>query len=81
MATPKKSGAKRNKNNSTGYHGVTKDSKGRYVAQIYHNHKTTRIGVFPATKIGLIQAAQAYDAKAVEIHGDKAKLNFPPKSA
>lgn len=77
MSTPKKSSAKINKNNSTGYHGITTDSKGRYVAQIYHNHKTTRIGVFPATNAGLIEAAKAYDAQAVKIHGDKAKLNFP----
>ena len=33
------------------------------------------IGVFK----NAIEAAQAYDAKAPEIHGEKAKLNFPIK--
>lgn len=73
MATAPKSKAKVNKNNSTGYHGVTRDTKGRFIAQINHNRKTTRIGVFKKA----VEAAKAYDAKAVEIHGDKAKLNFP----
>lgn len=77
MSTPAKSKAKINKNNSTGYHGVTKDSKGNYVAQIYHNGKTIICGRFGASKNDLLKAAKAYDAKAVELKGDKAKLNFP----
>lgn len=75
MASKKVSKAKRNKNNSTGYHGVTKDSKGNYIAQIFHMGKTIRI----ATGKNAEKVARAYDAKAVELKGEKAKLNFPPK--
>jgi hypothetical protein len=73
MATPKKSKAKRNTNNTTGYHGVTRDTNGNYVAQIFHQGKTIRI----ITTKKAIDAAKAYDAKAVELKGEKAKLNFP----
>jgi len=73
MATAKKSKAKVNKNNTTGYHGITKDSKGNYVAQINHNHKTTRL--YKGKNI--VEAAKAYDKAALEIFGAKAKLNFP----
>lgn len=73
MTTAKKSKAKRNSNNSTGYHGVTKDASGNYVAQIFHMGKTIRI----AKTKKAIDAAKAYDVKAKELKGDKAKLNFP----
>lgn len=75
MATAPKSKAKVNKNNTTGFHGVTKNAKGLFVAQINHNRKTKRIGTFKKA----IDAAKAYDAEAVIVHGDRAKLNFPPK--
>lgn len=83
MATAPKSKAKVNKNNSTGYHGVTRDSKGLYIAQIYHNHKTVRLADANGNKTfkTAIAAARVYDMHAPEFHGERAKLNFPPKAA
>jgi hypothetical protein len=73
MATPKKSKAKVKSNNSTGYHGVTKDKAGNFIAQIYFSGKTHRL--YKGKNV--IKAAEAYDTKAFEVHGEKAKLNFP----
>jgi len=83
MATPKKSQAKVNKNNSTGYHGVTTDGKGNYIAQINHNRKTVRLADADGNKKfkTAIAAARVYDMHAPEFHGEKAKLNFPPKKS
>lgn len=75
MATPKKSKAKRNKNNSTGYNGVTRDSYGNFVAQIFHHGKTHRL--YKGKSV--IAAAQAYDKEALTQFGNKARLNFPSK--
>lgn len=75
MSTPKKSKAKVKSNNTTGYHGVTKDKAGNFIAQIYFNGKTRRL--YKGKNV--IKAAEAYDAEALAIHGDKAKLNFPKK--
>lgn len=74
MATAKKSKAKRNKNNSTGYHGVTVLPNGKYIAQIFHLGKTLR-SKQPRKKA--VDAAKDYDVMATELKGDKAKLNFP----
>lgn len=76
MATPAKSKAKRNKNNSTGYHGVTKLPNGMYIAQIFHEGKTLR-GKEQRKKAA--DAAKDYDTMATELKGEKAKLNFPVK--
>lgn len=83
MTTNKKSKVKR-ANSSTGYRGVTKTTDGKYVAQINYKldkpvdgktRKTERIGRFGKA----VDAARAYDTRAGEIYGDKAKLNFPAK--
>lgn len=81
MTTPKKSKAKVNSNNTTGYHGVTKSKNGKFVAQINfkeegagkRGRKTVKLGEFSKA----IEAAKAYDEAAVKYHGEKAKLNFP----
>ena len=81
MATAKKSAVKR-KNSSTGYRGVTKVGN-LYVSQINYKvagsnkRKTERIGTYK----NAVDAAEAYDVKAIKIHGDKAKLNFPAKKS
>ena len=82
MATAKKSAVRR-KNSSTGYRGVTKVKSGKYVSQINYktpdgkSRKTEKIGEYSTA----VAAALAYDNRATEIHGDKAKLNFPPKKS
>lgn len=61
-------------NNKAGYRGVCKHTKNNsWVATICVKRKTIYLGSFPSA----IQAAEAYDKKAFEIHGDMAKLNFP----
>lgn len=82
MATAPKSKAKINKNNSTGYHGVTR-SGDMFIAQINHNHKTVRLADANGNKKfkTAIAAARVYDMHAPEYHGERAKLNFPPKAA
>lgn len=59
-------------NNMSGYRGVIW-SRDKWFAQIKKNYKNRRIGPFNSPK----QAAQAYDAKAKELHGEFASLNFP----
>lgn len=60
--------------NSSGFRGVSFISKrSRWVANININKKRTLIGTF----IDPIEAAKAYDTKARELFGDKARLNFP----
>lgn len=61
-------------NNKSGYRGVSKHKKnGTYVSAICINRKTIYLGSF----ITDIEAAKAYDKKALELLGDKANLNFP----
>ena len=47
--------------------------KSRPYARIQYNGKTIHIGVFDSE----VEAAQAYDRKAVELFGEFAYLNFP----
>lgn len=61
------------KTNTTGYKGVffyapTK----RWAARIGHQGKTHAIGYFPTKE----EAAMAYDAAAIRLHGEFANLNF-----
>lgn len=59
------------------YKGVSKKkSTGRYTAQIKQYGYGIYIGIF-ATEI---EAAKAYDKKAVELFGEFARLNFPSQS-
>lgn len=60
-------------NNTTGFKGVHKNHK-RWQARISLNTKTMCLGTFDTPE----EAARAYDAKATEIFGEFAKLNFPP---
>jgi hypothetical protein len=82
MTKPIKSKAKVNKNNSTGFHGVTKNSKGEYIAQIWKKGTgTVRLADEQGNKKfkTAIAAARVYDLHAPKYHGEKAKLNFPNK--
>ena len=62
------------KNNTSGYKGVgwAKQNK-KWTAQIQHNGKKIHIGLYEDKE----EAARAYDAKAKELHGEYAYLNFP----
>lgn len=60
--------------NSTGYKGVNKKGN-RFWARITVGRKTYRLGYHGTPE----EAARAYDAKAIELLGDKAVLNFPSK--
>ena len=57
------------------YRGVYKRPWGRYVAEIKDpgKKKRTWLGTFYTAE----QAALAYDSAARQLHGDKAKTNFP----
>ena len=57
-----------NRNNTTGFKGVTK-FRGGFLAQAPH----WSAGPFPTAE----EAAKAYDAKARELWGEYAYLNFP----
>jgi len=62
----------RQKTNKTGYKGV-RFYRNNFIAQISQNNKQVYLGIFDDA----ISAAKAYDAKAKEIYGDYANLNFP----
>jgi hypothetical protein len=60
--------------NATGYKGVRyRSDKRRWVANIGYRGATYHLGLFRDAEA----AARAYDAKARELHGDHARLNFP----
>ena len=58
--------------NTSGFRGVC-FKRGVWVARVNFNKKEISLGKFsdPA------EAAKAYDAKALELFGDLARLNFP----
>lgn len=60
---------------TTGFRGVTvkKYTNTFYIARISFNGKRCFIGSFSTPE----EAARAYDAKAIELHGEFATLNFP----
>ena len=60
-------------NRSTGFKGVHMDDRGRFRAAIVANGVTYRLGHYDTAEL----AARAYDAKAIEVHGEFARLNFP----
>ncbi len=67
--------------NKSGYKGVSlnnlsKNSKNPWISCIMKNRKKIHIGVFSNP----IEAAKAYDAKALELFDEFAKLNFPKVS-
>lgn len=60
--------------NTSGYRGVSKcKSSGRWHAYISASRKRTFLGSFDTKE----DAARAYDEAARELHGDRARLNFP----
>lgn len=63
---------KRRKDNSSGVKGVKKYHN-KYAAAIQFNKKQIYLGLFPTPEA----AARAYDAKAIELFGEFARLNFP----
>lgn len=60
------------KRNTSKYRGVCWD-KNKWRSVIYHQGKQHSIGRFTDE----IEAAKAYDKRAIELFGDKAVLNFP----
>jgi hypothetical protein len=65
------------KKGASGYWGVQKtDNKKRWVAHISIGRKSVNLGTFSTPE----DAARAYDKKAFEIRGNKAKLNFPKEN-
>lgn len=67
------------KGSKTGYRGVSRNDKTKkkytkpYFAQIESKGKTLHLGCFTDPS----DAANAYDRKARELHGEFARLNFP----
>ena len=64
-----------NKNNTHGYKGVSYDGRRPHApwsARVGFNYKRVYVGNY-ATKE---EAARAYDKKALELHGEFARLNF-----
>jgi hypothetical protein len=65
---------RRNPSTATGFKGVWRDKKtGKYWAQIQLSRRPTRLGSFATA----VEAARAYDRKAIELFGEFACLNFP----
>ncbi|NEU81481.1 AP2 domain-containing protein [Nostoc sp. UIC 10630] len=61
------------KNNSTGYKGVSlRKTTGKYQAYIKKDGKRIHIGYFN----DIVEAAKAYDVKAIELFGEYAGTNF-----
>lgn len=62
------------RNNKSGYKGVhQRRDTGKFVAAIAYRNIGYKIGEF----VTAIEAAVAYDLKAIELHGEFALLNFP----
>jgi hypothetical protein len=59
------------RNNSSGFKGVSETPTGRYRARIWNENKGIYIGTFITKEA----AARAYDAAALELHGDFASPN------
>ena len=66
--------SKKYKTNTTGYRGVSPGGK-KFEARIQLNEKTFYLGRFSCR----LMAACIYDAKAKELFGEFARLNFPDK--
>lgn len=64
------------KHNTSGYKGVRLYRGKTILASIRKDGKFYHLGTFPTFE----DAARAYDAKAKELHGDFAHLNFPEKT-
>jgi hypothetical protein len=59
---------------STGFRGVVRHQRGGNFFALVRSHGTAYyLGTFPTAE----NAARAYDAKARELYGERAILNFP----
>lgn len=63
---------KKRSDNTSGYKGVSPQGK-KWKASIKTKNKQTYLGTFSDP----VDAAKAYDAKAIELFGEFAALNFP----
>src|SRR5208283_3048863 len=64
----------RHKDNTTGFIGVVFHKRARkFQARLHHNGKCHYLGLFDLAE----DAAHARDIKAIELHGEFARLNFP----
>lgn len=61
--------------NKTGYIGL-KQQGSAWIAQLGTHQERRYIGTFPTAE----EAARAYDARAKEMYGDQAHLNFPEEA-
>lgn len=68
---------RRNKNNTSGLHGVSKTKCGRWMAQITYNRGNIFLGNFKSK----LDAARAYDEAAEILFGQFATFNFPKEKA
>ncbi len=77
IATPSQNSMnQRIKEHSSHYKGVTWHRQhGKWYAQLKHNQHLNFLGLF----LNEEDAARAYDAKAKELFGEFARLNFPPQ--
>lgn len=70
--------ARRRKDNTSGFRGVTFNKRvGRWAAQITVDRKTRGLGYFATAE----DAARAYDAAAIEAWGEFARPNFPVEAS
>lgn len=71
--------------NTSGYKGVYLEKRARYGRKDYYlsyiraGGITRKLGRFPVTPEGLIEAAKLYDEAAIELFGEFAHLNFPTR--
>lgn len=74
LATPSQNRCNSRHINRTGFRGVKLNPlSDRFYAVIYFQRKKHHLGTFDTPE----EAARAYDAKAKELHGEFATLNFP----
>jgi hypothetical protein len=64
-----------NKSNTKEIVGAYKSESGRYESRITCKRITHQLGTFNTEE----EAGEAYDLKSLELHGDRACLNFPEK--
>lgn len=68
--------SRKHRDGASGYKGVSwRKDRGRWEASICVNRRSQLIGFFSSRRA----AARAYDARAAELHGEFAALNFPER--